>query len=712
MNKKVKTKKKINRFDWGGASSDAWKKATSDENIGGTMSGIAGAATGLIGTAMQNAQIDASAQEAELERVKAQSTVGSSLDSIQNMWQNTMLADTNITASDVRGMSAGQMASNTLGSIASGASAGASVGGPWGAVAGAVVGLGTSLAGIFTGNAKARRKARELNKAGLNQNDTMLANVSGNIDNVVMNEINQAGVNRAAYGGPLHDFTGDFTNGITFINEGGTHEQNPFEGVMVGVDNEGTPNLVEEGEVIWNDYVFSDRLKPTKKQLKDGGYTKYDGWTFAKIAEDFQKASAETPNDKIAIDSLNDRLGLLITMQESVRESKNKTNNVFAYGGQHGNIFQGVGPDSQYLPYSSTAKSADFKWYDDETGEYNKAYLDRLNGLSLTNDADVLNSLKDYYNKQLGKNVSVDENFLATVKRLGQDRKFGEFHKAIGNTIMPELPKLDDVDLSYLDGEEYNTPFNDPLSNLEITLPKVNAIPTKNDFNWQSLGRYAPVITSAASLLNNVFQEPDYSNANAGLIAMQNVPTIKATPIGGKQQYTPVDRNYLLNKQLNASRAASRDIQNQATTRSQALAHLANQQYNTQTGIADALIGIERENLARKMQTAQFNLGIDQFNTQQDMQAQMANQQRGYNIAQAAANAGQLREAINAQRGQAISADMSGLASDLAGIGTEAEHKAWLDNLVKTDAIKDYLKAARTADSHKNGGRLLTKKRK
>ena len=193
---------------------------------------------------------------------------------------------------------------------------------------------------------------------------------------------------------------------------------------------------------------------------------------------------------------------------------------------------------------------------------------------------------------------------------------------------------------------------------------------------------------------------------------MQNVPTVEATHIGGKQQYTPVDKSFLLNKQLNANRAAARDIQNQAVTGSQALAHLANLNYNNQTALADAALTMDRENLARRMQAAQFNLGIDQYNASQDMTAKQLNQQRGYNIAQAAANAGQLREAINAQRGQAISADMSGLASDLAGIGTEAEHKAWLNNLVKTGAIEDYLKAARASNSGKNGGRLLTKKRK
>lgn len=683
MNKNIKIKKKINKFSpggekqtWGEASASAASEAFSGKNIGGTIAGMAGAASGLLGTAMKNAQIDASAQEAELEAVKAQNTTGSSLDAIEDMWQNTMLANTDINWHDVRGMSGGQMVGNTLGSIASGASAGASVGGPWGAVAGAVVGLGSSLAGIFSGNKKAKRKAAELNRLGQEQNETMLANVGSNIDNVIMNEINKDRINIAAYGGkihikpskrgtftaaakqrglgvqefaskvlanpdnyseamrkkaqfaknaskwhhsyggPLNSFTGDFTNGVTFIDEGGTHEQNPFEGVMVGVDNEGTPNLVEEGEVIWNDYVFSNRLKPSKKQLEDGGYTKYKDWTFAKIAEDFQKASAETPNDKISIDSLNDRLNFLISLQEEVRDKKGVSdNNKFAKGG---------------LP--------EYVEVTEEPSDEDESIFDTFWGAAKT----------------------------------------------------PEQ-RMAIMDL-------------DPTNAYQK--------PKKEGFNWGSLGRYAPIVAGSASLLNNIFQKPDYSNVNAGLIAMQNVPTVEATHIGGKQQYTPVDKSFLLNKQLNANRAAARDIQNQAVTGSQALAHLANLNYNNQTALADAALTMDRENLARKMQAAQFNLGIDQYNASQDMTAKQLNQQRGYNIAQAAANAGQLREAINSQRGQAISADMSGLASDLAGIGTEAEHKAWLNNLVKTGAIEDYLKAARASNSGKNGGKLLTKKRK
>ena len=143
---------------------------------------------------------------------------------------------------------------------------------------------------------------------------------------------NNSLLNIAAYGGPLFNHGGDWSNGLTFINEGGTHEQNPLGGVPVGVDQEGTPNLVEEGEIIWNDYVFSNRLKPTKKQLETVGFDpKYEGYTFAKIVEDVQKASAENPLDKISTDTLNENLMYLMTMQEDVRMKKEaKKNKDFA----------------------------------------------------------------------------------------------------------------------------------------------------------------------------------------------------------------------------------------------------------------------------------------------------------------------------------------------------------------------------------------------
>ena len=137
--------------------------------------------------------------------------------------------------------------------------------------------------------------------------------------------------NKKAYGGSLvHG--GDFSNGITMIGNGGTHEQNPFEGVQMGLDPQGVPNLVEEGEVVFNDYVFSNRLKVPKKdrkrlRLKEG--------TFADAAEKLQKESAERPNDPISRRGLEASMNRLAGIQEGVRERK--SGNKFADGGKKKN---------------------------------------------------------------------------------------------------------------------------------------------------------------------------------------------------------------------------------------------------------------------------------------------------------------------------------------------------------------------------------------
>lgn len=50
------------------------------------------------------------------------------------------------------------------------------------------------------------------------------------------NTANSYQLGRKAFGGQLGTNGADFTNGIIQINSGGTHEQNPNEGVVFGVD--------------------------------------------------------------------------------------------------------------------------------------------------------------------------------------------------------------------------------------------------------------------------------------------------------------------------------------------------------------------------------------------------------------------------------------------------------------------------------------------
>lgn len=139
----------------------------------------------------------------------------------------------------------------------------------------------------------------------------------------------------------LHTNGADFQNpgGFREINAGSSHELNGNQGVPQGVDSNGTPNLVEENETVYNDYVFSDRLTvPTRKELdaelkslpeKDGGRSqrgweirvlkKFAGMTYADASKKAYKEVEERPNDAISKRGVDAILGVLANSQEKQR---------------------------------------------------------------------------------------------------------------------------------------------------------------------------------------------------------------------------------------------------------------------------------------------------------------------------------------------------------------------------------------------------------
>lgn len=136
-----------------------------------------------------------------------------------------------------------------------------------------------------------------------------------------------------AFGGWLNTQGGDFTNGVTFIDEGGSHEENPYQGIQIGVDPEGAPNLVEQGEVVYDDYVFSDRMEIPDDIRKE---YKLRGKTFAKAAKSAQRESEERPNDPLSTKGLQSAMERIAEAQEEVRNReriKNIKSNRFDKGG-------------------------------------------------------------------------------------------------------------------------------------------------------------------------------------------------------------------------------------------------------------------------------------------------------------------------------------------------------------------------------------------
>jgi hypothetical protein len=155
-----------------------------------------------------------------------------------------------------------------------------------------------------------------------------------------------------AFGGDLLTHGAEWDNGLRIIGNGGTHEENPMEGVPMGMDAEGNPNLVEQGEVIFNDYVFSNRLFADGGLLESFNLPKsYDGYSFAAIAEKLGEESKERPNDPISKRGLLSSMSRLQQAQETVRQQNQvgQEGVQYAHGGRMGILFDGFGDMPNFL---------------------------------------------------------------------------------------------------------------------------------------------------------------------------------------------------------------------------------------------------------------------------------------------------------------------------------------------------------------------------
>lgn len=154
-----------------------------------------------------------------------------------------------------------------------------------------------------------------------------------------------------AFGGDLLTNGAEWDNGLIIIGNGGTHEESPYEGVQMGVDPQGIPNLVEEGEVVFNDYVFSNRLivpDAVREKYKLRGNKEL---TFADAAKQMQKESEERPNDPISKRGLLSSMSRLQQAQEVVRQQNQEGQEgvQYAHGGRMGTLFDGIGDMPNFL---------------------------------------------------------------------------------------------------------------------------------------------------------------------------------------------------------------------------------------------------------------------------------------------------------------------------------------------------------------------------
>lgn len=281
---------------------------------------------------------------------------------------NTAQLNSGIKGSDIDKTTGGQAALGIGSAMASGAAAG-SVFGPWGAAIGAAAAGLTKGASLLFKRKKAKSMAAKQNEENRRTNEALsdfqqraldaqddkdfanyMINFSGGKDSVL-----------EAFGGQLHTNGADFSNGASIIEAGGSHEENPNSGVQIGVDKQGTPNLVEEGEVVYDDYVFSNRLKANDEVL---GYAnlplKYRDTPFSDIAKKLLKPSEDQLNDPITTRTLKANMDKLRNAQEVFKQiyGTGDIANQFAFGA---NIYASGGPFAfdSYLKNINTIINSD-----------------------------------------------------------------------------------------------------------------------------------------------------------------------------------------------------------------------------------------------------------------------------------------------------------------------------------------------------------------
>lgn len=115
--------------------------------------------------------------------------------------------------------------------------------------------------------------------------------------------------------------------GYAKVEEGGKHYENPYGGVQYGTDAQGVPNMLEEGEPIYDDFVYSDNIEADADFLEQYNLpTKFAGKLYSDIADAFVDEAAERPLDATSNNGLNKMLARLAEAQEAQKQSQQQNN--------------------------------------------------------------------------------------------------------------------------------------------------------------------------------------------------------------------------------------------------------------------------------------------------------------------------------------------------------------------------------------------------
>lgn len=475
-----------------------------------------------------------------------------------------------------------------------------------------------------------------------------------------------------AFGGELGTNGTDWTNGVTIFGEGGTHEENPNQGIPQGVDQNGVPNLVEEGEVKYQDYIFSNRLKADKEILEMVGLPdKYKRKKYSDLAEKASKESEERPNDPISKAGLEDSM-LRLQVAQEVQRAKKKGNK-FSKGGR---LFDAGG----------------FRFRQDVPGSNQFVTNNRDGSVGVTGNYRVI-PMEAPVTRRAAE-AGIAESILGTIPS----------NRDIANTLMATY------------GAEGIGQGGLPIEDIpEIRSAAIQSTASDEGSALPTYMRYAPALGGALGALAATLtpvDAPDYRNADSIIRSRRSVGY---TPLTQKLTYRPFDREFYQNK-LNAQAGATRRAIANASNgnRGTLIAGLTAADYNAQNQMGDLFRQAEEYNQAQRERVAGFNRQTDQANAQMGIQTGMFNSQMRQ---QAAAEAARMRmienqryRADRAAKRDAIAANFTNFLESLGGIGEENYWRNAIDSLRRAGVYQAGTDLqGRVKRSRAKGGKLKLK---
>lgn len=593
--------------------------------------------------------------------------------------------------------------------------------------------------------------------------------------------------NRFDLGGDLMNKGTEFSTGLTHINVGGSHESNPNDGVQMGTDPNGVPNKVEEGEVIWDNYVFSKRMKVPAKFLELNKINT-DNISFADLAKKFEKEIAERPNDPISMTGFQKNMERLRGCQEEERQKKNAREMAKQQAmleqlqvlqqpqdmpieqpidqqqmmpemgpemaqmnpmnqqqmmeqpmapdmmSDGGNLFAKAGPIMTRRQRRANERGLQqwgMDWFRNNALDLGLINADtQWNGNTLT-----LSKNGHTADFTFGDNINANlAAFNAARRKIDEVNQRAGYVKAQQrNAINTENVRLQNLGLPRMTAEQEeaflngSTTFNTDALNQSFAYDDKNFNPTFYTYDLErspaSFLRYAPALGNAVSVAHGLFSKPDYSRAYDIMRLGNDIVPPKIDYIAGNMRYNPVDREFLMNKtQANASAARAAALN---TTNPSAYANALASDFNYQTKLGDDFKNVENTNWGRykdvkdyQKSINQINAGIAGTNATNFMNAQRDRNQYlllGYNM----------MNDIDKQRQDSFNLNYTNLLNSLGNIGEEqydwdrinwetmngVRPRGYYGNTNYKTKKGEY-SSIPTVNTGKNGGKLLTKKKR